>query len=88
MGEAWPNNAEMIFQDCFIPMKMWSARSTMGSASWAIYAVVKCLGGATILGVAVALYKKAVDWASIRVQGDKPLIEHDGIPRNSPRCAC
>src|SRR5690606_27321574 len=35
--------------------------------------------GASIIGVASALHKKAVDWASVRVQGGKPLIEHDGI---------
>ena len=35
--------------------------------------------GATILGVAGALYEKALAWAKLRVQGGKPLIEHDGI---------
>ena len=32
-----------------------------------------------ILGVAVALNKKAIQWAKTRIQGGKPLIEHDGI---------
>jgi alkylation response protein AidB-like acyl-CoA dehydrogenase len=32
-----------------------------------------------ILGVAEALYEKAIDWAKVRIQGGKPLIEHDGI---------
>ncbi|HET7595766.1 MAG TPA: acyl-CoA dehydrogenase family protein, partial [Burkholderiales bacterium] len=35
--------------------------------------------GATAIGVAVALHRKAIDWAKLRVQGGKPLIEHDGI---------
>jgi alkylation response protein AidB-like acyl-CoA dehydrogenase len=34
---------------------------------------------ASILGVAVACYEKALDWAQTRIQGGKPLIEHDGI---------
>ena len=33
----------------------------------------------SILGVAVACYEKALDWAQTRIQGGKPLIEHDGI---------
>ena len=32
-----------------------------------------------VLGVAVALHRKAVAWAKMRVQGGRPLIEHDGI---------
>ena len=35
--------------------------------------------GASILGVAVACYEKSLHWAQTRVQGGKPLIEHDGI---------
>ena len=31
------------------------------------------------LGVAVALHRKALNWAKVRVQGGKPLIEHEGI---------
>jgi alkylation response protein AidB-like acyl-CoA dehydrogenase len=80
MGERLANNAEMIFQDCFIPDenvvgKIGDGFGELGKfMPWS-----NAYGGATILGVAVALYQKAVDWASVRVQGGKPLIEHDGI---------
>ena len=80
MGERLANNAEMIFQDCFIPDE-----NVVGKVGDGFNELAKFMpwsnayGGATILGVAVALHKKAVDWAKLRVQGGKPLIEHDGI---------
>ena len=80
MGERLANNAEMIFQDCFVPDE-----NVVGKVGDGFNELAKFMpwsnayGGATILGVAMALYKKAADWATIRVQGGKPLIEHDGI---------
>lgn len=80
MGERLANNAEMIFQDCFIPDE-----NVVGKVDDGFNELAKFMPwsnaylGATILGVAVALYQKAVDWASIRIQGGKPLIEHDCI---------
>ncbi len=80
MGERLSNNAEMIFHDCFIPDenvvgKVGDGFTELGKfMPWS-----NAYAGATILGVAVALHKKAIDWAKVRVQGGKPLIEHDGI---------
>jgi alkylation response protein AidB-like acyl-CoA dehydrogenase len=80
MGERLANNAEMVFQDCFIPDenvvgKIGDGFSELGKfMPWS-----NAYGGATILGVAVALHQKAIDWAKVRIQGGKPLIEHDGI---------
>lgn len=80
MGERLTNNAEMIFQDCFIPDEnvvgiVGAGFKELGaSLQWS-----NAYAGATILGVAEALQNKATDWASVRIQGGKPLIEHDGI---------
>jgi alkylation response protein AidB-like acyl-CoA dehydrogenase len=80
MGERLANNAELIFQDCFIP-----DANVVGTVGDGFNVLAKffpqsnAYAGATILGVAVALHNKAIDWAKIRVQGGKPLIEHDGI---------
>ena len=80
MGERLCNNAEMIFQDCFIPDE-----NVVGKVGDGFNELAKFMpwsnayAAATILGVAVALHKKAIDWAKMRVQGGKPLIEHDGI---------
>ena len=80
MGERLANNAEMIFQDCFIPDE--NVVGTVGAGFTELGKFMpwsNAYAGATILGVAVALHKKAVDWARVRIQGGKPLIEHDGI---------
>src|ERR1035437_5942662 len=80
MGERLANNAELIFQDCFI-----ADENVVGKVGEGFDVLAKffpqsnAYAGATILGVAVALYEKAVDWAKVRIQGGKPLIEHDGI---------
>jgi len=80
MGERLANNAEMIFQDCFIP-----DANVVGKVGDGFNELAKFMpwsnayAGATILGVAVALHHKAIDWAKLRIQGGKPLIEHDGI---------
>jgi alkylation response protein AidB-like acyl-CoA dehydrogenase len=80
MGERLANNAELIFQDCFIPDENVVGEAGKGFKVLAdFFPQSNAYAGATINGVAVALYEKAVEWAKIRVQGGKPLIEHDGI---------
>ncbi|MDE2166948.1 MAG: acyl-CoA/acyl-ACP dehydrogenase [Alphaproteobacteria bacterium] len=80
MGERLANNAELIFQDCFIPDN--NVIGKVGSGFGVLvefFPQSNAYAGASVLGVAVALYEKAVAWAKVRVQGGKPLIEHDGI---------
>ncbi len=80
MGERLANNSELIFQDCFIPDSNVVGKVGEGFSVLAnFFPQSNAYAGATILGVAVALYEKAVGWAKVRVQGGKPLIEHDGI---------
>jgi len=80
MGERLANNAELVFQDCFV-----SDANVVGEVGkfGAVYAdflpASNAYAGASVLGVAVALYEKSVEWAKMRVQGGKPIIEHDGI---------
>jgi alkylation response protein AidB-like acyl-CoA dehydrogenase len=80
MGERLANNAELVFQDCFIPDENVVGEVGKGfEVLGNFFPQSNAYAGASILGVACALYKKAIDWASVRVQGGKPLIEHDGI---------
>ncbi len=80
MGERLANNAELVFQECFIPDENVVGAVGKGFNVLAeFFPQSNAYAGATILGVAEALYAKAVDWARLRVQGGKPLIEHDGI---------
>jgi alkylation response protein AidB-like acyl-CoA dehydrogenase len=80
MGERLANNAELIFQDCFIPDENVVGKVGNGFNVLAeFFPQSNAYAGASVLGVAGALHRKAIDWAKMRVQGGKPLIEHDGI---------
>jgi alkylation response protein AidB-like acyl-CoA dehydrogenase len=80
MGERLANNAELIFQDCFVPDENVIGEAGKGFQVLAeFFPQSNAYAGASALGVGVAAYEKAVDWAKVRVQGGKPLIEHDGI---------
>jgi len=80
MGERLANNSELIFQDCVIPDENVVGAVNKGSDIFAKFSPQSnAYAGATVLGVAVALHRKAVEWAKVRVQGGKPLVEHDGI---------
>jgi alkylation response protein AidB-like acyl-CoA dehydrogenase len=80
MGERLANNAELVFQDCFIPDENVVGKVGNGFNVLAeFFPQSNAYAGASVLGVAVALHRKAIDWAKLRVQGGKPLIEHDGI---------
>jgi alkylation response protein AidB-like acyl-CoA dehydrogenase len=80
MGERLANNAELVFQDCFLPDENVVGKVGEGFNVLAeFFPQSNAYAAATILGVAGALYEKAVNWAQLRVQGGKPLIQHDGI---------
>ena len=80
MGERLANNAELVFQDCFIPDDNVVGLVDKGAKERAEFmAASNAYAGASILGVAVALHNKAIEWARLRVQGGKLLVEHDGI---------
>lgn len=80
MGERLANNAELVFQDCFLPDANVVGEVGKGfGVLGEFFPQSNAYAAATILGVAGALHRKAIDWARLRVQGGKPLIEHDGI---------
>lgn len=80
MGERLANNAELLFDDVFVPDedvlgdvgKGFDVLATFFPASNAYAA-------ASILGVADAAYRRALQWTRERVQGGRPLIEHDSV---------
>ncbi|MAU86172.1 MAG: hypothetical protein CBC09_00485 [Cellvibrionales bacterium TMED49] len=80
MGESLANNAELIFQDCFIPDENIVGEIGKGfQLLQKFFPSSNSFAAASCLGVGEALYDKAEQWAKIRVQGGRPLIEHDGI---------
>ena len=80
MGERLANNAELHFQDCFVPDE-----NVVGEVGRGFQVLVdffpasNAYAAATVIGTATAVYERTVEWAKSRVQGGKPLIEHDGV---------
>lgn len=80
MGERLANNAELVFQDCFVPDGNVVGEVGCGFKVLAdFFPQSNAYAGATVIGVAEALFQKALDWTRVRVQGGKPLIEHGEI---------
>lgn len=77
MGQRELNQGEIIFQDVRVPRSLSVAKTDGYEQS-----VVKILGhanaclGAVCTGLARAAYEEALDYSKRRVQGDKPLCEH------------
>ena len=80
MGERLTNNAELVFQECFVPDEDVLGAPGQGFELMALFfPASNAFAGASILGVAVAAHTRALEWCRMRVQGGKPLVEHDGI---------
>lgn len=80
MGERLANNAELIFDNCFVPDANVIGVPGEGFQVLAqFFPQSNAYAAATVLGVAVAAYERSLEWARTRVQGGKELIQHDGI---------
>jgi len=80
MGERLANNAELIFDNCFVPDANVIGVPGEGFQVLAqFFPQSNAYAAATVLGVAVAAYERSLEWARTRLQGGKALIEHDGI---------
>jgi alkylation response protein AidB-like acyl-CoA dehydrogenase len=79
---AWPHGVfgKVLFKDCRVPVE-----NLLGGESVSLLTDVKKSGRgiplleAINLGVGRAAYEVAVDYARLRVQGGRPLIEHQAI---------
>ena len=80
LGERLANNAELLFNNCFVPDE-----DVLGEVGKGFDILVKFFpasnawAGASILGVADAAYERSLEWTRQRVQGGRPLIEHDTV---------
>ena len=80
MGQRLGNNAELIFEDCRAPDANRIGEVNMGLQLLGRVShtnVVKT--AATALGVARAAYDAALDYARQRIQGSRPIIEHQAV---------
>src|SRR5215510_3100581 len=80
--EPWPHGCggDVTFKDCRVP-----AGNLLGDDAAALLTCVDVLGDAMPLfqalnlGIGRAAYEAALDFAHLRVQGGRPLIEHQAI---------
>ncbi|MCC7345986.1 MAG: acyl-CoA dehydrogenase, partial [Variibacter sp.] len=80
MGERTTTNAELYFNDCFVPDENVLGavdRAHEARAHFSFGAGV--LASAMVLGVAQAAYARAIEWTRTRVQGGKPIIQHSAV---------
>ncbi len=80
MGERLVNNAELIFRECVVPDENVLYDVGKGfDVLTQFFPASNAYAAASVLGVAEAAYERSVQWAQQRVQGGRPLIEHDLI---------
>jgi alkylation response protein AidB-like acyl-CoA dehydrogenase len=78
MGERLANNAELVFDSCFIPDRDVLGEVDRGFAVMSqFFPASNAYAAASVLGVAAAAYDRSLKWTRERVQGGKRLIEHD-----------
>jgi alkylation response protein AidB-like acyl-CoA dehydrogenase len=79
-GERLANNSEIFYSDVFVP-----DADVLGTVGNGLRDVARLLrgsnmyAGACALGVARECYDRTVEWCRTRVQGGKPIIEHENV---------
>lgn len=84
VGRRLGSNAELIFEDCFVP-----ADNLLGAEGRPLDAQVAGGWGrgdprfqAMNLGIGRAAYEAALEFAELRVQGGRPIVEHQAVGLN------
>jgi alkylation response protein AidB-like acyl-CoA dehydrogenase len=78
MGERLANNSELIFRECFVPDENVLVDVGKGfDVLVQFFPASNAYAAASVLGLAEAAYERTVQWTQQRVQGGRPLIEHD-----------
>ncbi|MDH3261320.1 MAG: acyl-CoA/acyl-ACP dehydrogenase [Acidimicrobiia bacterium] len=86
MGERLVNNAELFFEDCFVPDENVLGEVGQGFQVLArFFPASNAYAAASVLGVAEAAYERSFQWAETRVQGGRPLIEHAPVRQTLAR---
>ncbi len=80
IGERLAGNAELIFENCRVPMAnmLWEWNTAWQNAP-RVLRQSNAYAGASTLGVGWAAFEKALDFAKVRVQGAVPIIQHANI---------
>ncbi|MGH8911994.1 MAG: acyl-CoA dehydrogenase family protein, partial [Acidimicrobiia bacterium] len=76
MGGRLFNNAELVFEDCRVTDDHLLILDEAGGTSGRTFPVSKAIIGAQAVGLAQAAYEAAAGFATRRVQGGRPIIQH------------
>lgn len=80
MGQRASPAAELVFDDVWVPE---SHRVAPEGGGWAlnrlIMSVTRTPVAVIALGIARAAYEKAIEYAEARIQGGKPIVQHQAI---------
>ena len=80
MGQRASPAVELVFDDVWVPEEN---RICEEGAGWGlnrmIMAVSRPMVGAIALGIARSAYDKALEYAEVRVQGGRPIVEHQAM---------
>lgn len=79
MGGRLFNNAELIFEDCRLPANHLLILDEAAGTSGRAFPASKAIIGAQAVGLAQAAYEAAVDFTTTRVQGLRPVIQHQAV---------
>ncbi len=80
MGERLANNAELFFEDCFVPDENILGEVGKGFDVLArFFPASNAYAAASVLGVAQAAYSRALEWTRNRYQGGSYLLEKDSV---------
>ncbi|MDA1000818.1 MAG: acyl-CoA dehydrogenase family protein [bacterium] len=81
IGWRFYQNAELIFQDCQVPHAnvLGEVNKGKGSGSERYVSFNDVELAANVLGIAQSAFEYALDHARNRIQGGKPIIEHQAI---------
>ena len=81
MGQRLSQNAELLFRDCRVPdacrVTPVGGGAAARSGPFSRGSVIE--SAATALGPARAAYEDALEFARTKIQGGKPIIEHQGV---------
>lgn len=73
------NNAELIFEDCRIPEDHLLIRDTAAGTSGRLFPGSKVIIAAQAVGLAQAAYEDTAEFVQTRVQGGKPIVQHQVV---------
>ncbi|MCC7076597.1 MAG: acyl-CoA dehydrogenase family protein [Acidimicrobiia bacterium] len=80
MGQRASPAVELVFDDVWVPEENRICPEGFGwQLNRIIMSVTRPVVGAIALGIARAAYERALEYAEVRVQGGKPIVEHQAI---------